>query len=143
MKDRKLKKEEKKKKMETKATVPVSKLTASPEASKPTVSSKAASTQGLPGSTPSSPRTPPGTPPEWASKPLSPPPCQDLNQNRYNPIEVAISELKARIARDNPNFDELMELVRNSKLPSEVSQEDLDSDYPDLDMENCEEEETE
>ena len=126
----------------------MSKLTASPEASKPTVSSKAASSyppQGLPGSTPSSPLTPPGTPPEGASKPLSPPPCQDLNQNRYNPIEVAISELKARIARDNPNFDELVELVRNSKLPSEVSQEDLDSDYPDfyLYMENCEEEETE
>ena len=62
---------------------------------------------------------------------------------------MAISELKEKIARDSPNFDELVEFVRNSKLSSEDSQEDAYSDgdyenYPDfyLDMENQEDEDT-
>ena len=154
MKDRKLKKEMKKKRKTTPAAS-ISTLTASPEtiATKPRISSNAAPSpppQGLPDCTPTSPRTPPGTPPGWASQPLNPPPCQeDCNKNKYNPIEVAISELKDKIARDSPNFDELVEFVRNSKLSSEDSQEDAYSDgdyenYPDfsLDMENQEDEDT-
>ena len=112
---------------------------------KPNPSSNAATSSplDLPGSTPSSPRTPPGKPPCWASQHLNPPPYQeDVNKNKYNPID----ELKKKIARDNPNFDELVDFVRKSEISFKDSEEDSDMEYENypefyLDM-NHEEEET-
>ena len=105
----------------------------------PTASSNAATSPpplGLPGLTPISPRTPPGTPPCLASQLLQPTACkEDLNKNKYCPID----ELKEKIARDSPNFDELVEFVRNSNISFEDSHED---EYSDMDYENYLETET-
>ena len=87
----------------------------------------------------SSPRTPPGTPPGTPSCKASPtsPSLLTLDKVRRNPI----IELKEKIAITKPSFEELLEIVKNSKMPFEYSDyesEYEDVKYKDVDSENWE-----
>ena len=85
----------------------------------------------LPVLSPCSPRTPPGTPPSHN---------QETKKIRKQ-IET-FSELKETIAKEKPTFDDLLEMVKNSKMSQNKDyDENEEEDYSNLELDYVEEEE--